>query len=58
MALDPQRAVETFDEWVPEYIANRPSGPLYDAGDSAAGTGLLGKGKHLNGITLDMLCSK
>ena len=53
VAAHPQRAVRTFDEWVPEYRANMRSGPLYDAGDAATGTGLLGKGKHFTGTAPD-----
>ena len=42
-------AVQSFDEWVPEYQANIRAGPLYDTGDDLVGTQLIGKGKKLRG---------
>ena len=40
--------VQSFDEWVPDYKANR-AGPLYDTGGEQVGTQLIGKGKQLRG---------
>lgn len=49
VAAPPELAVQTFDQLVPRYRHDMRSGPLYDGGDAASGTGLLGKGKPLAG---------
>ena len=49
LATDPQLAVLTFDELIPEYRHNIRAGPLYDTGDCGTHTQLLGKGKPMAG---------